>query len=243
VVIAIIAILAGMLLPALAKAKERAIRTQCLNNLRQFEVTLFMYSGDYGDRLPSFDGVNGPSWGWDLPWEMGNSLITMGVQKKTFYCPGTANRFNDRLNFENAAPNSLWNFANNNFRVMGMVLACAGSQSMLNPTNQNRKITQESITIGSASISIPPSDRVLTADATISENMAGTAANPAPAGSFAKVDGGFKDPAGNTVPHLSPHLKGALPSGGNVGFKDGHAEWRKFREMMQRAATGRGFWW
>src|SRR5689334_7581634 len=52
VVIAIIAILAAMLLPALAKAKQKAIQTQCLNNLKQQCLAMQMYANDNNDSCP-----------------------------------------------------------------------------------------------------------------------------------------------------------------------------------------------
>jgi prepilin-type N-terminal cleavage/methylation domain-containing protein len=64
VVIAIIAILASMLLPALNRAKQEALTTGCLNNLRQLEVCFHLYAVDNQDVMPpnnSIMGFSGPT--------------------------------------------------------------------------------------------------------------------------------------------------------------------------------------
>ena len=77
-VIAIIAILASLLLPALSKAKGMAQRTACLNNLKQLTLAWTMYSGDNNESLPpnheDYDGGQAASRSDAPSWVTGNAF-------------------------------------------------------------------------------------------------------------------------------------------------------------------------
>jgi prepilin-type N-terminal cleavage/methylation domain-containing protein/prepilin-type processing-associated H-X9-DG protein len=64
VVIAIIGILAGMLLPALNKARTRATLAQCASNLRQWGLAATMYFDDHNGNVPldEFGATDAPTW-------------------------------------------------------------------------------------------------------------------------------------------------------------------------------------
>ena len=97
VVIAIIAILAAILFPVFARAREKARQTSCLSNLKQMGLAVMMYVGDYDDCYPAcqhplavpfiYRGYTHPN----LLWYMAIEPYHKNVQ--IFNCPSSSTRW------------------------------------------------------------------------------------------------------------------------------------------------------
>jgi prepilin-type N-terminal cleavage/methylation domain-containing protein/prepilin-type processing-associated H-X9-DG protein len=68
VVIAIIAILAAILFPVFAQAREKARQTACLSNVKQMSTAVMMYAQDYDETFPLYyqPKANGDNWYWHV---------------------------------------------------------------------------------------------------------------------------------------------------------------------------------
>lgn len=104
VVIAIIAILAAILFPVFARAKEAAKRTSCLSNLRNQGVALQLYLSDFDDRLPDRRDLKSSLPGGYRPWttwppsdpRSGWAVVVLGPylkNKDIWRCPSSAGLF------------------------------------------------------------------------------------------------------------------------------------------------------
>lgn len=105
VVIAIIAILAAILFPVFAKAREKARQTSCASNLKQLGTSVAMYVQDYDETFPKLSNTdpNTGVWYWF-------QVITPYVKSnKLFACPSDSGTSATRMPADKSASDTNWN--------------------------------------------------------------------------------------------------------------------------------------
>jgi prepilin-type processing-associated H-X9-DG protein len=227
VVLAVLALLICLRLPAFAKATNQTKRAQCASHLRQFTSALLILAGENNDQFPT---TSVGFWPWDIPTSVGTFVESTGSKWTVMYCPGTSPLFTDANNW------LLYNYTPQ-YRVVGYANTLPGNGT-LHSTNVNLTLTPPSIQVGFNIYTTPTaSERALLADATISAVGQGDPAQRYTY-NYASIPGGF------SPSHTSSHLSGRIPAGGNLGMLDGHVEWRAFAAMNPRTAgSSPVFWW
>jgi type II secretory pathway pseudopilin PulG len=234
VVIGIIAVLIGVLMPALSKAREQARNVECASRLHNLGAAIVMYANANRGKFPQHGSDS--IWLWDVPYETRDALVKNGGIRRTLYCPF----------FPDQDADDLWDYSpGGNYGVIGyfwlgrrMSKADPTVPSTLLPNlfargylQQLRAPTPPAGTAPAITALFPTksSDVEVATDAVFKQN-----------GQWAAV-GGWKGV------HVSPHMgKNGIPLGGNILYLDMHVAFRPIKEMRQRALYGSGnqiaFW-
>jgi prepilin-type N-terminal cleavage/methylation domain-containing protein len=219
VVIAIIAILASMLLPALARAKQKAQRISCINNLKQVGIAYRIWENDNGDRYPSMQTVALGGWDDLLTSSSTEGAVTytnytimqneMGQSPKVVLCPSDDRTANTNFFPVGGPTGQAGSFDNTNLSYfVGVGAADTFPQSIL---GGDRNLGGSSTTTAQdPNYGISPAVNITTGgDAIINTN-----------GSLTSVNGQSGLVAWSAKLHSAQNLAGA----GNILLGDGSAQ-------------------
>ena len=232
VVIGIIAVLIGILLPALTKAKMAASKVKCAAQLRNLGQALVIYSNSSKGKMPQH-GVDGLSWMWDIPAETRDRLVKCGASRSAWYCP----------DFPEQDADALWNF-NANYVVMGYFLMTTRIHA--NGTVYTGTVATQEWNgldflgarhfIDSMHPTIPQA--VKARAATLGYPVATKASDIEVASdAIVRQNGAWSAKGGWAGIHVTSHVRNGVPTGANILFLDCHVDWRPFQ---YKSATDAG---
>jgi prepilin-type N-terminal cleavage/methylation domain-containing protein len=251
VVISVISLLISILLPALAKARQSAVRIKCLANVRGIGQTLIMASNDYKQKLPdlgNWGGSEGPFGGLNQthvasPYELNiaarNYMMQYGLTRDNFYCPNNGEANVDAYWKQDELPASVSTIMTSviGYQVLGgrrslmrgSLTSTANFQDGTSTQAQWLKLKTQHIGVESIHIDMEQEaiyDEIVT-DVTRTYNN-----------SFDRLSGHFSGTNNSGVG--SYYIKNVPDSGTNVILIDGSGKWKNCDQMGNTGDNGAG---